>query len=377
LIGSVSSYSQVDESEDKSKKKRLSLKDPEDGALDISAFVESAVGFFPVPIIITEPAIGYGGGAALLYFHKPKNDSSKQFKFPNITGIAGGATQNGTWFGAALHMHNFGDDRVRTLSLAGKPYINIKYYGNNSEILSRFPVELQMDSWLFFQEVQLRLAESRWFAGLSYLFFTTDIGVNAFQDIPPLNELFNKLRGESTISQIKPRINFDSRNNIFTPTKGFDAGVSLAHSATWLGSDDDFTVLNTYLINYTPITENLFSAWRFDGSYLLGSAPLYALPFISLRGVPVMRYQSENVLVFETEWRYEFLKRYSIVGFTGGGTAFQSFEDLDKTEWAYTVGTGIRRLMARKFGIQTGLDFAWGNGQDFAFYIVFGTSLGK
>ena len=46
--------------------------DPEDGKLDVSNYLASARGFLPVPIIITEPAVGYGLGAAVAYFHQPK-----------------------------------------------------------------------------------------------------------------------------------------------------------------------------------------------------------------------------------------------------------------------------------------------------------------
>jgi hypothetical protein len=43
--------------------------DPQDGKFDASNWLINKKGFLPVPIIITEPAIGYGGGAALLFFH--------------------------------------------------------------------------------------------------------------------------------------------------------------------------------------------------------------------------------------------------------------------------------------------------------------------
>ena len=36
----------------------------EDGAVDMSAFLNSTTGFLPIPIIITEPAVGFGGGLA-------------------------------------------------------------------------------------------------------------------------------------------------------------------------------------------------------------------------------------------------------------------------------------------------------------------------
>ena len=38
------------------------FRDPQDGALDVSEWLASKTGFLPVPIIITEPAVGLGGG---------------------------------------------------------------------------------------------------------------------------------------------------------------------------------------------------------------------------------------------------------------------------------------------------------------------------
>ena len=35
--------------------------DPQDGQLDLSYFLEDPRGFLPIPIIVTEPAVGYGG----------------------------------------------------------------------------------------------------------------------------------------------------------------------------------------------------------------------------------------------------------------------------------------------------------------------------
>jgi len=46
------------------------FRDPQDGAFDASEFLLDKKGFLPVPIVITEPAVGFGGGAALLFFRE-------------------------------------------------------------------------------------------------------------------------------------------------------------------------------------------------------------------------------------------------------------------------------------------------------------------
>jgi hypothetical protein len=95
-------YSQGNALDDSQQKRnKMSFKDPEDGALDMGAFLESPGGFFPIPIIITEPALGYGGGAAICFFHPHKGRGGKGVT-PNVTGVAGLGTQNKTWLGGSF-----------------------------------------------------------------------------------------------------------------------------------------------------------------------------------------------------------------------------------------------------------------------------------
>ncbi len=75
------------------------LIDPEDGKLDASDYLASAQGFLPIPIIITEPAVGAGLGLAIAYFHVPKKLDAEIHKHqgpPSISVGFGAKTENGT-----------------------------------------------------------------------------------------------------------------------------------------------------------------------------------------------------------------------------------------------------------------------------------------
>lgn len=69
----------------------------EEGDLDMSNYLSQAYGFLPVPIIITEPAIGYGGGAAIVYLHDKfigrKGASGRNIP-PSMSGIILAGTEN-------------------------------------------------------------------------------------------------------------------------------------------------------------------------------------------------------------------------------------------------------------------------------------------
>ncbi|MBU1009992.1 MAG: BamA/TamA family outer membrane protein [Bacteroidetes bacterium] len=372
-FGIYSARAQNDTSQVKKEKKKISFRHPDDNAFDMSSFLLEHKGLLPIPILITEPAVGYGGGAALIYFHNRKKQYNSYVP-PDITGGVGLITENGTWAAGAFHAHTFGENRVRTLTALIKPSVKINYYGNNSELLSKNPITINLNSWLVFQQAQVRLAKSNFYLGASYSYFQSDITLDTLPGRPLINLLIKQLNVNSVISTIKPMVVYDNRDNVFTPTKGINAEVSCNYSAQWLGSSDDYGVINTKFLGYVPVVSRLFSSYRFQGSYLLGDAPFYAYPFVSLRGIPAMRYQSNNTLVAETEWRYNIYKRYSILAFTGLGKAFQSTSNFNDIDWAYNVGTGFRYEIAKTLGTHMGVDFAWGNAKDFAFYIVFGTS---
>lgn len=95
--------------------------DPQDGKLDMSDYLASAHGFLPIPIVITEPAIGYGLGLAVAYFHKPtKVDPALHEKMapPSVTVGFGAKTENGTYMLAAAHRGIWKKDRIRYLGLS-------------------------------------------------------------------------------------------------------------------------------------------------------------------------------------------------------------------------------------------------------------------
>ena len=54
------------------KKSKVSMKDSLDGAFDLSNYIIDAHGFVPVPITITEPALGGFGGGIVPVFLKKK-----------------------------------------------------------------------------------------------------------------------------------------------------------------------------------------------------------------------------------------------------------------------------------------------------------------
>ena len=102
------------------------------------------------------------------------------------------------------------------------------------------------------------------------------------------------------------------------------------------------------------------------------AAPFYSLPYITLRGVPALRYQGTSAISLEAEVRWNFYGRWSVVGFGGLGQAVDSTSDFGGDADTITAGGGgFRYLLARAFGLQAGIDVAQGL-EDTVVYIQIG-----
>ncbi len=81
--------------------------------------------------MITEPAIGYGGGLFGLFLHGKGSREGDRFIPPALTGFGGGGTQNGTRFIGAEHRHTRNHDSIRYLVGAGYANVNLDIYSGD------------------------------------------------------------------------------------------------------------------------------------------------------------------------------------------------------------------------------------------------------
>src|SRR6266850_282303 len=236
------------------KDKRSLFTDPQDGALDASEWLLDRKGFLPVPIVITEPAVGYGAGAALLFFRESirerteKAGQGHRLTPPDIYLAAFAATENGTKVVGAGGLVTFDDDRWRWRGGIGLPDVNLDFYGAVGK----------------------------------------------------------------------------------------------------LGTGD-------HKIGY-----------NIDG-------PFYQLPFIELRGIPVVRFQDQSAGALETELRWNVTPRWALIGFLGYGRAWGTSTSFGDADSVTTKGAGFRYLIARRLGLYAGVDIAKGP-EDTALYIQAGSA---
>jgi hypothetical protein len=348
-------------------KKVSVFRDSTDNALDMSDWLIQKKGFLLIPSVITEPAVGYGAIGAAIFFHSSYTEKHGP---PSMTGVLGGGTVNGTWMGGAFHIGYWKQDRIRYAGVLMRTYMNLGFYGSGTlGFLDNESINLNLDAWVLFQQIKGRIGKSDFFIGGKYLYLNTDNTLEIPIDIPE----FTGDEFSSTLSEVSVLFNYDSRNNVFSPSKGFFIQLGGTYSDTWIGGDDLYGRMDFSAIGYFPAARKLTVGLRYENKYTVGSVPFYARPTIQLRGAPLMKYQNKNTMVFETEADLDLGKRWTILGFAGMGNAYSSIAEFDEGKSVRTMGSGFRYLAMRKLGARMGMDFA-ASQDDFAFYIVFGTA---
>lgn len=353
---------------------KISLKDSLDHKLDLSDWVIEAKGFIPVPMLITEPALGGFGGALATVFIKPNTPyldtiNGKLIKTrvkPTIYGGAGAYTANDTWLGAGFAMGAIKKWRANYRVIAGVANVNLNFYRDFPNIGER-SFEFNMKTIPLSAHLIKQINKSSWYAGLDYLFLRTELN-NTNIDFNTPKDV------NSIVSRVGLLVDYDKRDNIFTPNKGFLFNSTIGASQDFFGSDYNYVSINSAAFAYIPVVSSLTSGFRVEYQQIFGDAPFYMLPYINMRGIPVMRYQGDVIALGETEWRWDFTKRYSLVAFGGVANAFakeSKFED--SSSWKASGGMGVRYLIARKLQLRMGIDVARGP-EEWAYYIVFGTS---
>lgn len=341
--------------------------DPEDCQFDLSFFLENPRGFLPIPVVITEPAVGYGGGGVGMFLRPREEGGEEGWARPDISAAGGFATQNGTWGTFAGDTSRWLDDRLRTLAGIGTGQFNLDFYGlgpDPSSLNQGVRYTLQFTGAV--AQVNWQLApKSPWAVGLRYVYADVD---PKLRDAPVFPGLADRVRVK--ISAPTAVLEFDTRDNVFTPARGVYSETSWLASREALGANTDFERFQQVLMGWHPMPHEVTLGARANYAWSSSGTPFFLRPFVLLRGVPALRYQGDQAASVEVEARWQFFDRWSVVGFGGAGTTRSSEGAFSATQNVGSGGLGLRYELARKFGLHAGIDVARSPGTTAVYLIV-------
>jgi hypothetical protein len=290
--------------------------DEKDDHFDISNFLASRHGFMPVPIIITGPTLGAGGGLNLMFMHGGLTGTvtpDGRHVPPTITGVAAAGTKNGTRLAGAYNLGFWLKDRLRTTTAISRPDVNLDFYPN---ILGQeLAVNVGLIGWAFYEEAKLRLGKSHFLLGANYLYAKLDVSLKN-QKYPQLENLIN---GDYALGGLAAVLEYDSRDTIFTPTRGMYSKLVARTYADWLGSDEEFQSYSAKASKYLDLSDDFILALRLEANTVGSDAPFFLYPSVQIRGIADKRYQGQYVAVGEAELNWRVHNRWHMIGFAGSG----------------------------------------------------------
>ncbi len=167
--------------------------------------------------------------------------------------------------------------------------------------------------------------------------FTEDF--RSVVDIRPLQE---------TSVSVAPTalINYDSRAHVLNAKKG----LFLQYKVSWFddtfGSNKNFTLQNVTYNQYLAVNKTDVLAWQLIGEFSNGDVAWDRMPSIGgiggLRGYNSGRYQDEQMITAQVEYRLHIIRRHGMVFWLGVGTIADKVSEFKTDELLPNIGVGYR-----------------------------------
>ena len=139
-----------------------------------------------------------------------------------------------------------------------------------------------------------------------------------------------------------------------------------------LGGDTDYWNVGLQADSFHEmLNRKLVLGLHLDLDTAGGDPPLWGYPWVTMRGIPALRYQNESTAVVETELRWNIFGRWAAVGFIGAAATRGDVPVFEDESGIVAGGVGGRFLFRPQDSLWVGLDVAKGP-EDYIFYVVMG-----
>jgi len=178
-----------------------------------------------------------------------------------------------------------------------------------------------------------------------------------------------------TVSGVGIGANYDTRNSLFYPSRGWLGETTIYTENNWTGSDFQYTRLSADVSRYVSWGKQNIIAINGATVFSFGNVPYHQMPVIGgtkrLRGYFEGKFRDKHLLVLQTEYRRMLFWRIGVAAFGGLGMVGTNFNDLQIANTKYHYGAGLRVVLDKAQKINIRADFGIGQ-QSTGFYLTFG-----
>ncbi len=330
---------------------------------------EKKVNFAIIPIVSYNNSFGAQLGLmSNMYYNVRKKDTISP---ASVVGIMGTYFLNSTYFAGIFAKNYFNEDKWRTNIMFFNGNIEFQTYINYPEIILPFVNEdgvfLDYNTKFNFLllEAQRKVFQNFYFGlRVSYSYVTTEFETKLI----PIPKQKEDLFGVGGI------INYDNRDNVLNPKKGMNAKISTFSFLEALGSTSQYHNIEIQANKYFPLTKKSLIMARFYSVISVGDVPFSGQNIVGrddLRGYSNGKYRANQVYNIQTEYRWNFYKKWGLVAFGGLAVATDNLKADNYSGVLPAVGTGIRFMAIPSRGINVGMDVALGK-EDWGLYFRIG-----
>jgi len=322
--------------------------------------------WLPVPIPVSNPTIGSGLQAALLYLH-PKDNAESDV--PNSTsGLVGMYTNSDSSLIGGFHDGNWNSDLYRYQVLAGAGEFNLDYFGIGSDSpLADNPIEYSLKSNILFTQLLRQLPGTKdWYLGFRYMYIDSNVEFFIFDP----NDVLPPITDDMTNSSLGIMATFDSRDDNYYPTSGVNFEISWMRDDESIGSDFNFDKVDTHYDTYMSVSKSSIIALSAVFAKATGDVPFYLLPSLKMRGFANGLYKDDVSLSGHGEWRYKFKPRWGTILFYEIGSTAATTNDLLETTIS-SYGAGLRWQVTKDKKLNLGIDVGFSDDNS-AIYVQVG-----
>ena len=325
---------------------------------------EKNLKFAGIPIPGYSEVLGANLGLVVMgYYKMDRNDPDLP---PSSTGVFGFYSANNSWMGAAFQKFHLDEDKWRATAAFGTG--SIKYQFNPAASGPGFP-DVFMDYTTATNFVFAQGSRRTWgklYLGLAAVSWSAQVTLEpALVEVPD-----ERYTGPGGLAE------WDRRDHIMYPTRGFVAEARYLVFDETFGSDRDFQRLKMTLSGYKSLGDSTrVLAGRILDVAGFGDVPFSAQAIVSgnqnLRGYANGRHRADQLLTVEAEYRWNFHGRWGAVAFAGAGWSADSVSQMSLGDTLPGVGLGVRFRIIETYRINARVDYGWGK-DDQAVYIAIG-----
>lgn len=179
--------------------------------------------------------------------------------------------------------------------------------------------------------------------------------------------------GGGTVSGIGAVGLYDSRDNVFYPSRGWWGELVIYRDDKRTGSSFNYTRIAFDVSKYFSYKKNTLALNAYT-IYSDSDLPFFQMGLLGgqkkMRGFYEGRYRDNNVLVFQAEYRRHLFWVMDLAVFGSTGQVANRYDRFNGKNWRYTYGAGIRLMLDKVQKINLRIDVGVGNGKVLPYFTI-------